>query len=991
MRRSSYKWLMLAALLVALLLVVVSCLIQPDKTTDVQPTQPVNLQPFQMTTPPPTAAPTVTTPGQGGTGQDGWGTVPPTARPSATPLVTRPSQVITAAPTATRPAPTDDGTLRNGSSGQKVRELQQRLKDLEYYKGSVDGDFGDATETALRDFQRQNGLSVDGVAGKNTLTKLQSSSARRASSSATARPTATKKAYATSRPTPKTYTPSTPGKYGYVQLGSSGAAVTRLQNRLKELGYFHGTVNGICGEDTRAAIEAFQKRNGEWVDGVAGPDTQERLYSDEALPVGMADPPSQVASRTLKNGMTGNDVMQLQARLQSLYYYNSSLHGEFDGPTEAAVRAFQQRNGLTVDGAAGETTLSRLYSSNAIAAVAAQPSPTAFRAGATLQLGSTGEEVYRLEERLYDLGFYTGRIDGIYSEEVAQAVRAFQTASKLTVDGKAGSGTQNALYSANAVKASGAADSFATLREGDQGERVSALQTLLTTYGYYHAAVDGKFGNATVTAVQQFQATNGLKVDGVAGPATQQLLYQGDPKRASAPLGPNTSVFVTLKQGMTGADVLNLQDYLRRYGFYGAELNGVFDATTYIAVQAFQARNNLKADGIAGQETLALLFSGDGVPAEGFYFTGISEEDYVPMAALPETAVAARALLRSGDEGQDVFSLQERLRVLGYFSGEPTGTYGDATVSAVKAFQAANGVASDGVAGAATQAQMYAANVVPSGGARTAQRAAVDNRNRELTEQQASGAIQGSLAGGGIAASLDSSVYYAGSNGTLYVRSSSDGEKQVYDGPASYIHASNQGVTFVSDNKILRVPAGGGTPKTLVSAGGIRKLSLIGETAYYQDGGTLVRMNAGGETTILSESVNDFCLDVFNAAAYVASSTGVRRLPLSSAGEPELLVSSIAEQVQLCDSVVFFRSGGSVFRLDDGVAATVVSDEATWMGIYRERVYYIAGDRLYSCDTTGGDVKVVYDGLTAEVSFVAGKVYVTATVGGPVTEMVDVG
>ena len=64
--------------------------------------------------------------------------------------------------------------------------------------------------------------------------------------------------------------------------------------------------------------------------------------------------------------------------------------------------------------------------------------------------------------------------------------------------------------------------------------------------------------------------------------------------------------------------------------------------------------------------------------------------------------------------------------------------------------------------------------------------------------------------------------------------------------------------------------------------------------------------------------------------------------------------------------------------------------EATWMGIYRDWVYYISGDRLYRCDTTGQQNQVFYEGLTAEVSFVAGKVYIADSVGGPVVETVSV-
>ncbi len=63
-------------------------------------------------------------------------------------------------------------TYEKGSSGSVVREMQTRLKEWGYYDGEVDGIFGSATEEAIEEFQRKNGLAVDGRAGPATLTAL---------------------------------------------------------------------------------------------------------------------------------------------------------------------------------------------------------------------------------------------------------------------------------------------------------------------------------------------------------------------------------------------------------------------------------------------------------------------------------------------------------------------------------------------------------------------------------------------------------------------------------------------------------------------------------------------------------------------------------------------------------------------------------------------------------------------------------------------------
>ncbi len=61
---------------------------------------------------------------------------------------------------------------RFGSRGEEVRQIQTKLKSLGYYSGSVDGIFGSATQSAVRSFQRDKGLSVDGIAGPKTLSAL---------------------------------------------------------------------------------------------------------------------------------------------------------------------------------------------------------------------------------------------------------------------------------------------------------------------------------------------------------------------------------------------------------------------------------------------------------------------------------------------------------------------------------------------------------------------------------------------------------------------------------------------------------------------------------------------------------------------------------------------------------------------------------------------------------------------------------------------------
>ena len=76
-----------------------------------------------------------------------------------------------------------DGTCEPGDSGSAVKKVQQRLKKLGYYTGSADGDYGAGTKTAVKNFQKRNGLTANGKVNKKTLAKLNSSSAKRARAS----------------------------------------------------------------------------------------------------------------------------------------------------------------------------------------------------------------------------------------------------------------------------------------------------------------------------------------------------------------------------------------------------------------------------------------------------------------------------------------------------------------------------------------------------------------------------------------------------------------------------------------------------------------------------------------------------------------------------------------------------------------------------------------------------------------------------------------
>ncbi len=131
-----------------------------------------------------------------------------------------------------------------------------------------------------------------------------------------------------------------------VQAGVSANAAA-LQVALKARGLYAGPIDGIAGPQTKRSVRKFQRRNGLLVDGIAGPQTRRAL--------GRLGRPS-YGARPMRLGMVGWDVSALQFRLARRGVGPGGIDGRFGPRTDAAVRRFQRRVGLSADGIAGPAT-----------------------------------------------------------------------------------------------------------------------------------------------------------------------------------------------------------------------------------------------------------------------------------------------------------------------------------------------------------------------------------------------------------------------------------------------------------------------------------------------------------------------------------------------------------------------------------------------------------------------------------------------------------
>ena len=427
-------------------------------------------------------------------------------------------------------------TLQEGDSGEAVRAMQQKLKELGYFTGTPLGNYKTLTTSAVRAFQAAKGLTVDGVASPYVQKLIFEGDAAA---------------------TPEL------SAYQTLKYGDTGEAVKALQRKLSELGFFTGNIGGNYLTLTQAAVEAYQKALGLTADGVATPELQERLFgaspntqtTPEPTPTmtPTPEPTSTVAPTeapsgyaTLKYGDTGEEVKALQRKLKELGFFTGNIGGNYLTLTQTAVEAYQRANGLAVDGVATASLQQRIFEG-----ASATPAPTQQPAGKTayvvLSDPSSSLNVRQSPST-------SSAILGTLSHGAAVNVTG-TSGSWSAIESGALSGYVMSSYLSSAKPAAAPTarpddtpSGYTTLKYGDTGEAVKALQRKLRELKYFGGNIGGNYLMLTESAVKAFQREHGFTADGVATPEVQKAIFGASSSGSSSGSSP-ASGYATVRVG----------------------------------------------------------------------------------------------------------------------------------------------------------------------------------------------------------------------------------------------------------------------------------------------------------------------------------------------------------------------------------------------------------------------------------------------------------
>ena len=328
-------------------------------------------------------------------------------------------------------------------------------------------------------------------------------------------------------------------------LDADHEALLQAQKRLITLGYLKGAADGIYGPMTETAISSFQESNSLSATGHLDQETFSLL--------------NQLVANT-------SSTVEIQQRLIELGYLQGTADGKWGPRSTAAMKAFQELNNLSVTGTINDTTTAVLFSDDVIALPAG------------LAVGSKGDEVVALQQKLIQFGFLNGKADGAYGNQTSKAVKAFQEhlvnqGYNLSTDGEASPVT--IFYLNQPVLTTYISD----VSLGSTGSEAKRVETRLASLGYMDATPDEEFDEYAVEALELFQETAALSITGVADRITSDQLFS-----STAPAA-DRCVLHEIAKGDKGMVVSYVQQALFTGGMAAIMPNGKYGSDEQTAIE----------------------------------------------------------------------------------------------------------------------------------------------------------------------------------------------------------------------------------------------------------------------------------------------------------------------------------------------------------------------------------------------------------------------
>lgn len=512
-----------------------------------------------------------------------------------------------------QPSPTPYAPLAYGAQGESVSDIQERLKDLGYYTGKVSGNFLDGTRAAVRKFQKEYGLPETGEVDAATAAQLENA------------------------------------QYRILTSGDNGEDVSRLQNRLKELGYFSQKATGKYRAITADAVKAFQRQNGLEITGTADVDTQRALFGDNALADGASPTPTpgpdqdlgdvndmvlagdgeatvEEYEKKLSRGAKGENVKKVQTRLKELGFFDGPISGNYMNQTVAAVKAFQLQNGLEQTGKTDETTWNTLFNDTGVVDASATPRPTPVPTpvpyAVTVDVRNQVTTVYGRDEN----GEYTIPVKRMICSTGLKATPS--DVGEWTLNGRTarwcyfskwGSHAQYwtrinqniAFHSVIYNQVDYNAMSVKSYKKLGQRASHGCIRLLVNDARWIYDNV-GK--GTVVTITEDLPADEELRKSVAAPPLNKSKTGPvttpeptAEPQYVSGGMPPQP--FRKLKKGMEGEDVYWLQKKLQELGYYTGTVTGGYYSGTASAVKAYQKANKISTTGVADERTLESIYA----------------------------------------------------------------------------------------------------------------------------------------------------------------------------------------------------------------------------------------------------------------------------------------------------------------------------------------------------------------------------------------------